>query len=115
MKLVVLFLLLPFSLLAQDLTGVWIGHIQTAESEIRYEVVITSYKKGLKGYVMMTFVTNGVENTGLKSVDIRQKNKEIFLEDNELLYHNYSTPPKRTKLYATLSLREKPEQTLWGT
>jgi hypothetical protein len=115
MKLVVLFILLPFSLLAQDLTGVWIGHIQTAESEVRYEVVITSHQKGLKGYAMMTFVNNGVENTGMKSVAIKQKGKEIFLEDGELLYHNYSTPPKRTKLYATLSLREKPEQILWGT
>src|SRR5688572_7212050 len=115
MGLLLLFLLLPSFLLAQDISGVWVGQIQTGESEVRYELVISQHTKGLKGYVMMTFLSNGVENTGVKLVEIKQKDREVFLEDGDLIYNNYTTPPKKAKLYATLTLKGDPVETLWGT
>ncbi len=99
------FSLLPLPVFAQDITGTWTGHIQTAGSEVPYEIVITGTKDNFTGYSLTVFTFEGVENIGVKSIKLKNKNKIISIEDDELLYNNYTTPSKRVKLFANLFLK----------
>lgn len=51
---------------------------------------------------MITFTFDGVENVGVKTMEIKIKRASIAIEDGELIYDNYSTPSRRVKLYGTL-------------
>jgi len=116
MKILLPLLLLPFQLLAQDLTGIWTGTIQTTGNNLRYELVVSESKAKLSGYALTVFTFNGVENMGVKEIKLKKKNGEVMLEDGELVYNNYTTPPKRSKLFSTLTLQVKDStMTLTGT
>ena len=101
------FLFFPLQIFAQDLTGVWTGRMESAGSTLPYEVVISQQKEKLTGYALTIFSFNGVENMGIKSINLKNKNGSITLEDHELVYNNYATPPKKVKLIGTLVLDEK--------
>jgi hypothetical protein len=104
MKTILIILLLPFHVLAQDLTGIWAGTIRTAGNDLPFELVISDDNGKLSGYTLMIFTMKGGENIGIKSVRIKNKNGNVSLEDGELIYNNYSSPPKRVKLFGELSL-----------
>ena len=90
--------------------------MHTTGSSMTYEVVINEEKGKLSGYSMTIFTIDGVDNTGLKSIKLKNKGGNLLLEDGELIYHNYSTPPKRSKLTGNLTLRtERGEMVLSGT
>jgi hypothetical protein len=95
-------LLLPLQNFAQDITGAWSGFLLVNDTKVPYELVISGDKKNLSGYSMLTFTINGVENVGVKTVEIKIKRASISIEDGELIYDNYSTPSRRVKLYGTL-------------
>ncbi|MBD0366299.1 MAG: hypothetical protein ICV53_09385 [Flavisolibacter sp.] len=99
---ILILIVLPLPLLAQDITGVWTGYIHTTGTQLPYELVISETKGGFTGYAMTIFTINGVENIGIKTVQLKNKNRILSLEDETLIYNNYSTPPKRSKLFATL-------------
>jgi hypothetical protein len=107
MKILLLILLLPFKLFAQDITGVWTGFLQTTGSEVPYELAISETNDKLSGYSLTIFTFNGIDNTGIKSMKLKNKNGILTIEDNELIYNDYSTPPKRVKLSGTLFLQIK--------
>ena len=107
MKTLLLLLLLPFKIFAQDLTGVWTGFIQSAENKLTYELAISTDKNELGGYALTIFTFNGRDNMGIKSIKLKNKNGRIELEDHELIYDNYTTPPKKIKLLASLFLKVK--------
>src|SRR4030095_13260020 len=48
------------------------------------------------------FTFDGVENVGVKTMEIKIKRASIAIEDGELIYDNYTTPSRRVKLYGTL-------------
>src|SRR6266487_435025 len=98
MKMLLLILLLPFKLFAQDITGVWTGFLQTTGSEVPYELAISGNKDKLTGYSLTIFTFDGIQNTGMKSMKLKNKNGTVSIEDDELLYNDYSTPPKHIKL-----------------
>jgi len=98
-------LLFPLHTLAQDITGLWTGHLESNGTKIPYEVVISHNKNKFTGYALMVFMVNGVENVGIKSIEVKNKNRIISLEDHDLVYHNYSTPPRRVKLISSLFLK----------
>jgi len=104
MKALILFLLLPLELLAQDISGVWTGFIHTEGNDLVYEMVISENKEKTNGYSLMIFPVNGVENIGVKSVILKKKKGNISIEDDELVYDNYTTTSARVKLFALLSL-----------
>src|SRR5579871_6443765 len=104
MKIFFIIFFAPFQLCAQDITGIWTGTVQTAGNEMPYEIVISQNKDKLSGYSLMTFSINGAENTGIKSIKPKIKNGNVLIEDEELIYNNYSTPPKRVKLFSNLLL-----------
>jgi hypothetical protein len=116
MKALIILLVLPLQLLSQDISGIWTGLIHTRGNDLLYEVVISENKEKLSGYSLTIFTINGIENVGVKSVILKKKKGNISIEDDQLIYNNYTTPPKRVKLYGFLSLNvEDSIMTLSGT
>jgi len=104
MKMLLLICFFPLQIVAQDLTGIWTGSIQTTGNHLSYEVVVSENKEKLTGYALTVFVFNGVENVGIKSIQLKIKEGSITIEDGELVYHNYTAPAKRSKLSGKLTL-----------
>jgi len=105
MKTLTILFLFPLKLIAQDIAGIWTGFIQTTGNKLPYELVISEQKDKLTGYSLTVFVFDGVENIGVKSIKLKNKNGSVSIEDNELVYNNYTTPPKRVQLLGRLSLK----------
>jgi hypothetical protein len=101
-KFFLLLFFLPLENFAQDVTGTWSGFLLINDTKVPYELVISGDKKNLSGYSMITFTFDGVENVGVKTMEIKIKRASIAIEDGELIYDNYSTPSRRVKLYGTL-------------
>ena len=115
-KILLALLLLPFKGFTQDITGAWAGYLLVNDIKVPYELVISGEKKNLSGYSMLTFIFDGVENVGVKTIEIKMKRGSIALEDGELIYDNYSTPSRRVKLFGTLAwVGRDSNMTLAGT
>jgi hypothetical protein len=100
----VLILLVPLKLLSQDISGTWTGFLHTRDTNLVYELVISDNNVKTSGYALTVYTVNNVENSGIKSVIIRKKKQSITIEDDQLIYDNYTTPPKHIKLFGFLSL-----------
>ena len=100
----ILLFFFPLWLTAQDITGVWTGYIKTPGSQLEYELAITNGEKNLNGYSLIIYPKDGIENIGIKKAKIKQTKKEIYFEDGELVYDNFTTPPRRSKMFGKLSL-----------
>ena len=96
--------LFPTWLSAQDITGVWTGYIKTPGSQLEYELAISNGDKNFAGYSLIIYPKDGIENIGIKKAKIKQTKKEIYVEDGELVYDNFTTPPRRSKMFGKLSL-----------
>ena len=94
----------PICLSAQDITGVWTGYIKTPGSQLEYELAITNGEKNLSGYSLIIYPKDGIENIGIKKAKIKQTKKEIYVEDGELVYDNFTTQPRRSKMFGKLYL-----------
>jgi hypothetical protein len=103
-RMITILCLLPLHLLAQNITGVWTGHIYSMESKLPYELVISEQDGRLNGYALTVFTVDGIENMGIKSIKLHQKKDGFLIEDEELIFDTYSTPPKRIKLLGNLTL-----------
>ena len=106
---VLILLLLPLQIFAQDITGVWTGKLynDTTKQYLAYEITISEYNGKLSGYSHTIFVIDGKEETGVKSLKIKKKNDKFFIEDDDLIYNNYTAPPpKGVRQYSILSLLE---------
>ena len=79
--------------------------METSGTKLSYELVITENKDKLSGYSMTVFLFEGVENIGVKTMKFKKRGNELSIEDGELIYNNYNTPPKRVKLFGTLFLK----------
>src|SRR6188768_4521027 len=99
-----IFFLFPLSVSAQDITGVWTGYIKTPGSQLEYELAISNGEKKLSGYSLIIYPKDGIENIGIKKAKIKQTKKEIYFEDGELVYDNFTTQPRRVKMFGKLSL-----------
>jgi len=108
MKILSLLLLFPLKFFAQDITGVWTGFLQTTgNQQLPYELVISGDNDKLAGYSLTIFTFDGIENTGIKSMKLKNKKGILSIEDGELIYNNYKTQPKRVKLSGTLYVQGK--------
>ena len=104
---VLIFFLLPLCISAQDISGVWTGYIKTPGSQLEYELAISSGDKWLAGYSLLIYLNDGIENIGIKKAKIRQTKKDIYFEDGELVYDNFTTQPRRIKMFGNLTLSTK--------
>ncbi|HEX6192964.1 MAG TPA: hypothetical protein VFZ42_11405 [Chitinophagaceae bacterium] len=107
MKAFFLIFCLPISTIAQDVTGIWTGTIYTQGNELPYELVISNAENKLSGYSLTTFTINGVPNSGLKSMKIKNKNGKLTIEDDELIDDNYTIKSKRMMLFSVLTVTGK--------
>jgi hypothetical protein len=107
MKLFLLIFFSPLTCLAQDITGIWSGHLHTGGNELPYELAISRTNDKYSGYSLTVFIIDGIENTGMKSMKIKFKNGKATIEDDELIQDDYSIKPKRMMLFATLTLSGK--------
>src|ERR1700709_143047 len=106
---VLILLLFPLQIFAQDITGIWTGTLynDTTQKYLPYEVTISEYKGKLSGYSQTIFLIDDKEETGVKSLKVKKKNDKYFIEDDELVYNNYAAPPpKGVRQYSVLSLSE---------
>ena len=94
----------PIWLSAQDISGVWTGYIKTPGSQLEYELAIGNSEKNLSGYSLIIYPKDGIENIGIKKAKIKQTKKEIYVEDGDLVYDNFTTQPRRSKMFGKLSL-----------
>ena len=109
MKFLLIFFLLPLRLLAQDITGVWTGTLynDTTKQYLKYELAISEYNGKLSGYSHTIFVIDKVENIGVKSIKVKKTGEDYLIEDDKLIYNNYTEPPaKGVKTYSDLELSE---------
>lgn len=102
-----LLLLVPVKIFSQDFTGFWTGYIYTSGTQLPYELVISETNDQLTGYSLSVFSINGVENTGMKRMKIRERKGSLIIEDDEMIYNNYTTLGKRVTLYSTLTLKNE--------
>ena len=98
-------MVIPWQLPAQDITGLWTGYLESAGSRIPYEVVISTDGDKWNGYALTVFSFNETENIGIKTIELRQKKGALSLEDHDLVFDNYKTPPRRIKMIGNLIAR----------
>jgi hypothetical protein len=102
-----IFFLFPLSVSAQDITGVWTGYIKTPGSQLEYELAISGGDKKFSGYSLIIYPKDGIENIGIKTAKIKHGKKEIYFEDEELVYDNFTAQPRRIKMFGNLTLTIK--------
>lgn len=108
--------LLPLRLLAQDLSGVWVGilHNDSTNLDLHYEIVISGTGDKMTGYSYTNFIVNNRSYTGVKSVSVKKKFGKLHIEDEALVYNNYDfEPPKGIKQLSILELSNE-EEMLFG-
>ena len=105
--LLIIFLLFSISMRGQDITGLWTGYIRTPGSHLEYELAISGGDKWLNGYSLLIYLNDGIENIGIKKTRIKQSRNEIYFEDGELVYDNFTTQPRRIKMFGNLRLTTK--------
>ena len=111
-----LLFLLPVQCFTQNLAGIWSGFLQIGDEKFPYELVISGSSNSLQGYSLMIFTFNGVENVGIKTMELKMKRGSISIEDGDLIYDNYTTPGRRVKLYGNLAwVGKDTNMTLAGT
>ena len=123
MKFLFILFLLPIQLPAQDIIGLWTGIMfnDTTNQSIKYELAISEYEGKLSGYSHTTFLIDSIENIGIKAVKIKMEGEIYQVEDDKLIYNNYSAPPaKGVKMSSLLTLIQKNDSTLvlrgqWST
>ena len=109
MKFLLIIFLFPLGVFAQDISGVWTGHLynDTTKQFIDYELAVSEYNGQLSGYSHTTFIIDSIKNIGVKSVKVKKKSDRFLVEDDKLIYNNYPEPPaKGVKTYVTLSFSE---------
>ena len=105
-RIFLILLLLPLHILAQDITGIWVGHLEAAGTKLPFELAISGNgKEDFTGYSHTIFTFNGVDNIGVKTIKLKNKKGNVSLEDDELVFSNYTTPPRRVKMMSKLFLR----------
>lgn len=108
MRIVFFFLLLPLQSIGQEITGIWTGYLFTSGTQVPYELVITTDNDySYTGYSLLVFAIDGKENIGIKSMKIKVRKNSLLIEDDELLYNNYSTPGRKITLFSTLKIIKK--------
>lgn len=111
MKAILILILFPLKLIAQDITGVWTGTLYNDSTQkfVPYEITISEEKGRLSGFSHTTWKPDNVDafvNIGVKAIKIKRKKDKLYIEDEKWIYNNYSEPPpKGVKQYSLLSIQ----------
>ena len=110
-KIFIAVLLFSGKLVAQDITGMWKGeiYVDSLKLHLPYEISVSEDKGKYTGYSRVVFFKDGkqggIEEPGIQDISIKLKDKEIIIEDEGFLEHNFSiNPPKQVKKTMVLTL-----------
>ena len=104
--------LLPLHSFSQNITGLWRGNLEVSGNLVPYELAISEQDQKLGGYSYASFFFNGVENIGVKTIKIKRKGNVLSFEDEDLIYDNYTTLPRKVKLLGSVTLLDNGTQSI---
>ncbi len=93
-----LLLILPVCLLSQDITGLWKGTMynDSTKTSLPYELLIQKEKGKFSGYAYSSFLIDGNEYYGIKTVKVSvAKDGKIIIKDASLIENNYPVEPDK--------------------
>lgn len=103
--------LIPSSLFAQDITGLWKGTLynDTTKQFYSYEVGISQEKGKLSGFSHTWFIFEDKQYYGVKKVTVKKAaDGKIIIEDDGLISNNYPvSPSKNVRQLNILTLNAK--------
>ena len=94
MKNLYLFLLilaLPFSLLAQNIHGIWSGTLvnDSTHRTQDFELGLSEYRGKITGYTYTTFINNDTFYCSVKRIKAERRNGLLVIEDVEMVWNNF--------------------------
>jgi hypothetical protein len=102
MKAIFVLFLLPLRLFSQDLSGIWVGTIATAGTQMPFELAIN---QDMTGYSMITFTFKGAEKTAVKRINLIRKDSVYTISDDKVIYNNFTVRSRSIKTFCELSIK----------
>jgi hypothetical protein len=102
MKAIFVLFLLPLRLFSQDLSGIWVGTIATAGTQMPFELAIN---QDMTGYSMITFTYKGAEKVAVKRINLIRKDSVFTISDDKLIYNNFTVRSRSIKTFCELSIK----------
>jgi hypothetical protein len=102
MKAIFVLFLLPLQLFSQDLSGIWVGTIATAGTQMPFELAIN---QDMTGYSMITFTYKGAEKVAVKRINLIRKDSTFTISDDKLIYNNFTVRSRSIKTFCELSIK----------
>jgi hypothetical protein len=102
MKAIFVLFLLPLQLFSQDLSGIWVGTIATAGTQMPFELAIN---QDMTGYSMITFTYKGAEKVAVKRINLVRKDSTFTISDDKLIYNNFTVRSRSIKTFCELSIK----------
>ena len=86
-----LILALPFSLLAQNIHGIWSGTLvnDSTHRTQDFELGLSEYRGKITGYTYTTFINNDTFYCSIKRIRAERKNGMLVVEDVEMVWNNF--------------------------
>ena len=86
-----LILALPFSLLAQNIHGIWSGTLvnDSTHRTQDFELGLSEYRGKITGYTYTTFINNDTFYCSIKRIKAERKNGMLVIEDVEMVWNNF--------------------------
>jgi hypothetical protein len=102
MKAIFVLFLLPLRLFSQDLSGIWVGTIATAGTQMPFELAIN---QDMTGYSMITFTYKGAEKVAVKRINLVRKDSTFTISDDKLIYNNFTVRSRSIKTFCELFIK----------
>jgi hypothetical protein len=86
-----LFILFPFCLFAQDISGLWSGVLVNDSMKRRqqFEMGLSEYRGKITGYTYTTFIENDTFYYSIKRVKAERRDNVLVVEDVEMVSNNF--------------------------
>jgi hypothetical protein len=86
-----LILAFPFSLLAQNIHGIWSGTLvnDSTHRTQDFELGLSEYRGKITGYTYTTFINNDTFYCSIKRIKAERKNGMLVIEDVEMEWNNF--------------------------
>ncbi|MBD0279874.1 MAG: hypothetical protein ICV81_18200 [Flavisolibacter sp.] len=102
-----LFLLVTIPSTAQTISGLYAGTLYNDSTRItqHYELALSEYRGKITGYSYTTFVVNDTFYYGIRRVKATRNDKELVIEDAQMLVNNFpESPAKGVRRITTIPL-----------
>jgi hypothetical protein len=87
---ILFFILAPLFMLAQDLSGLYMGVLQSEKMKKQnFEMIISEYREKVTGYSYTTFIINDTFYYSVKRIKGERKDGMLVLQDVEMIRDNY--------------------------